>query len=50
MLDDYLDPYDGFIYRRTAQQLLGLNYPDFKTQFLDRCKESANEEYNDYIE
>lgn len=54
MLDDYLDSFDYFIYRRIAELLLDLNYPDLKIKLMFRCKESEDEDlveiYNDYIE
>lgn len=53
-ISKYLDTSDDFIYRRIAELLLELNYKELKKFFINKCKESKNEDiveiYDDFYE
>ncbi|PIT53128.1 hypothetical protein BHC44_06615 [Snodgrassella alvi] len=54
MLDNYLDSFDDFIYRRLAELLLYLNFSDLKIKLMNKCLKSNNNDlieiYQDFIE
>lgn len=53
MLDNYLDSFDDFIYRRLAELVLYLNFSDLRMKLMNKCKKSNNNElieiYKDFI-
>jgi hypothetical protein len=54
LLDNDLDSFDDFIFRRLAELLQYLNFSDLKIKLMDKCQKSENDNlieiYQDFIE
>lgn len=53
VFDDLIQSHDEFVYRRIAELLVFINYPDLRVRLMSECKHSKDENlleiYHDFI-